>query len=187
MEDQLQFNISTSKLKMRRAIIDDDKQEHGQKNRSNSGVAESNTNSLPDTEAKAEERVLKVHKKNFVFKNRPLGFRIEVAGKGDLPKSNIYRYVCIPTTNTELLSKGIPAGSGILNINGVDISKPDTPLKFVVTELQKLKNQPVKITFGVVKKTIIEDPLHYQEEAYWKTNDCLDVFNCGLNTYHEAS
>mmetsp|Transcript_30779 Transcript_30779/g.49467 ORF Transcript_30779/g.49467 Transcript_30779/m.49467 type:complete len:80 (-) Transcript_30779:2214-2453(-) len=28
MEDQLQFNISTSKLKMRRAIIDDDKQEH---------------------------------------------------------------------------------------------------------------------------------------------------------------
>jgi len=90
-------------------------------------------------------------------------------------------------TLTELLSKGIPAGSGILNINGVDISKPDTPLKFVVTELQKLKNQPVKITFGVVKKTIIEDPLHYQEEAYWKTNDCLDVFNCGLNTYHEAS
>eukprot|EP00466_Bigelowiella_natans_P007330 jgi/Bigna1/91967/estExt_fgenesh1_pg.C_1390007 len=104
MEDQLQFNISTSKLKMRRAIIDDDKQEHGQKNRSNSGVAESNTNSLPDTEAKAEERVLKVHKKNFVFKNRPLGFRIEVAGKGDLPKSNIYRYVCIPTTNTGVLA-----------------------------------------------------------------------------------
>jgi len=44
--------VLTTKRKMRRAIIDDDKQEHGQKNRSNSGVTESNINSLPDTEAK---------------------------------------------------------------------------------------------------------------------------------------
>mmetsp|Transcript_13423 Transcript_13423/g.18737 ORF Transcript_13423/g.18737 Transcript_13423/m.18737 type:complete len:288 (-) Transcript_13423:338-1201(-) len=147
MEDQFQFNISTSKLKMNRSM-----------NQAEPGLEEGSV--------QCEKRVSKLKKKSFTFKNRPLGFRIEVAGSGNLPKSDKFRYVCIPTTNTEMLSKGIPPGSGILEINGVDISDPNTQLKFVIAELQKSKDKPVDITFGVVKKVLPEGQLRQE-------NDCL--------------
>mmetsp|Transcript_27322 Transcript_27322/g.44475 ORF Transcript_27322/g.44475 Transcript_27322/m.44475 type:complete len:311 (+) Transcript_27322:728-1660(+) len=170
MEDQFQFNISTSKLKMNRSMNQQgDSKKESNVQRSSFSNTSMNTNAEPGLEegsVQCEKRVSKLKKKSFTFKNRPLGFRIEVAGSGNLPKSDKFRYVCIPTTNTEMLSKGIPPGSGILEINGVDISDPNTQLKFVIAELQKSKDKPVDITFGVVKKVLPEGQLRQE-------NDCL--------------
>eukprot|EP00466_Bigelowiella_natans_P013461 jgi/Bigna1/76099/fgenesh1_pg.39_\ len=100
-----------------------------------------------------EENICRVKKVSFVFKNRPLGFRIELAGTNGQPKTKRFRYICIPTTNTELLRRGIIAGSGILSVNGTDVTHPRTQLKFLATEINKKKRGPVKITFAVILKT----------------------------------
>mmetsp|Transcript_27476 Transcript_27476/g.38342 ORF Transcript_27476/g.38342 Transcript_27476/m.38342 type:complete len:120 (+) Transcript_27476:231-590(+) len=104
-----------------------------------------------------EESITRIKKVSFVFKNRPLGFRIELAGSNGQPKTKRFRYICIPTTNTELLRKGIVAGSGILAVNGTDVTHPRTQLKFLATEINKKKKGPIKVMFAVILKTMHDD------------------------------
>mmetsp|Transcript_6304 Transcript_6304/g.9693 ORF Transcript_6304/g.9693 Transcript_6304/m.9693 type:complete len:486 (-) Transcript_6304:214-1671(-) len=83
------------------------------------------------------------------FTTFPLGFRIEAATKEDIEEcDDRYNFACIPTTNSEMVSKGICAGSAILKINGKDVRKAN--IKFLVTEIQKgSKNLPIVVEFGV--------------------------------------
>mmetsp|Transcript_28333 Transcript_28333/g.39393 ORF Transcript_28333/g.39393 Transcript_28333/m.39393 type:complete len:668 (+) Transcript_28333:828-2831(+) len=104
-----------------------------------------------DNEEPREDTVSILMKQKYTFDTTPLGFTLEEVGKNGMPFTTKFAFCVVPDSNFDIMEDyGINKGDGILSINGVDISKPGTPLKDALREIRKgVRNLPIDIVFAL--------------------------------------
>ncbi|GAB5363768.1 hypothetical protein AAMO2058_000911400 [Amorphochlora amoebiformis] len=162
MEVQLQIELSATKFKSSRSdskfSISETPKRETSKHRTESNIQPNSPDSVlkwqeSEEDVDPEAPKVKLQRKFHYFYNMPLGFRIQATTKQERAMCTTpYRFVAIPTTNTELLNSGIPAGSAILAINDINMTGEKVEIKKLVGAIRDGASKlPIKIHFGVKK------------------------------------
>jgi len=153
--------LSTTQIKVTTPTIKDSPQRVSAFNEKTSFEAEKTQDAKNESDdadggfsgikTKDRPKKYKLSRKTQVFQTKPLGFRIQEADSEEAKHyKNKFKYVCIPTSSTEMLANGIVAGSAILKIGNVDITKKALDL-VELAELIGSQKMPLKMIFGVKK------------------------------------